>query len=179
MSVTLSLIFGYAATVAAIIGFQLKKQHQIIISQFFSNSLVALSYIVLDISKIAGGITCLVGAAQTLINFLYLKKDKTPPKGITLIFLAAYIGASVLSLSLAPAVSIPYDLLPLLGSFAFLIGVSTKNSTATRYWFLANIIIWILYDVLATPIAVANLVTHTCILISVVVGIIRYDILKK
>ncbi len=179
MSATLSLIFGYAATVAAIIGFQLKKQHHIIISQFFSNSLVALSYIVLDLSKITGGITCLVGAAQTLINFFYLKKDKTPPKGLTLVFLAAYIGASVLTLSLAQSVSIPYDLLPLLGSFAFLIGVSTKNSTATRYWFLANIIIWIVYDAAAAPVAVANLVTHTCILISVIVGIVRYDILKK
>lgn len=31
----------------------------------------------------------------------------------------------------------------------------------------------------ATPVAVANLVTHICILISVVVGIVRYDILKK
>ena len=179
MSVTLSLIFGYAATVAAIIGFQLKKQHHIIISQFFSNSLVALSYIVLDISKIAGGITCLVGAAQTLINFFYLKKDKTPPKGLTLVFLAAYIGASVFALSVADAIRFPYDLLPLLGSFAFLIGVSTKNSTATRYWFLANIIIWIVYDAAAAPVAVANLVTHTCILISVIVGIVRYDILKK
>ncbi len=179
MSTTLSLIFGYAATVAAIIGFQLKKQHHIIISQFFSNALVALSYIVLDLSKITGGITCLVGAAQTLINFYYLKQDKTPPKGITLAFLAAYIGASVLSLSLAQSVAIPYDLLPLLGSFAFLIGVSTKNSTATRYWFLANILIWIVYDFAATPVAVANLVTHTCILISVVAGIVRYDILKK
>ena len=179
MSLTLSLIFGYAATVAAIIGFQLKKQHHIIISQFFANSLVALSYIVLDVSKIAGGVTCLVGAAQTLINFLYLKKDKTPPKGITFVFLAAYIGASVLTLSLAQTISIPYDLLPLLGSFAFLVGVSTKNSTATRYWFLANIIIWLVYDAAATPVAVANLVTHICILISIIVGIIRYDILKK
>lgn len=176
----MSLIFGYAATVAAIIGFQLKKQHHIIISQFFANSLVALSYIVLDISKIAGGVTCLVGAAQTFINFLYLKKDKTPPKGITLVFLAAYIGASVLTLSLSPqTASIPYDLLPLLGSFAFLISVSTKNSTATRYWFFANIIIWIVYDAAASPVAVANLVTHICILISIIVGIVRYDILKK
>ena len=97
---------------------------------------------------------------------------------MTLVFLAVYIGASVLALSLAQSISILYDLLPLLGSFAFLIGVSTKNSTAIRYYFLANIIIWIAYDA-AAPVAVANLVTHICISISVIVGIVKCDILKK
>ncbi len=174
----MSQIFGYAATIVSIIGFQLKKQWQIILSQFFSNAFVALSYLFLGVSKMSGGAVCMVGALQTLTNFFYLKKEKTPPRVLTGIFLAAYVAAAVFALCIAETVRIPYDLLPLLGSLVFLIGVSIKNSTATRFLFLANMLIWIAYDVMATPIATANMVTHLCILISVVVGILRYDVKK-
>ncbi len=175
----MSQIFGYAATIVSIIGFQLKKQWQIILSQFFSNAFVALSYLFLGLKKMSGGAVCLVGALQTLTNFFYLKKEKTPPRALTGVFLALYVAASVFTLYIAETVKVPYDLLPLFGSLIFLIGVSIKNSTATRFLFLANMLVWIAYDVMAAPIAIANMVTHLCILISVVVGIVRYDIIKK
>lgn len=174
----MSQVFGYAATIISIIGFQLKKQWQIILSQFFSNAFVALSYLFLGVEKMSGGAVCLVGAIQTLTNFFYLKKEKTPPRVLTVIFLAAYVVAAVFTLCIAETVKVPYDLLPLFGSLVFLVGVSIKNSTATRFLFLANMLIWISYDVMATPIATANMVTHLCILMSVVVGIFRYDVKK-
>ena len=175
----LSLIFGYIATVTSIIGFQLKKQKQIIISQFIANAFVALSYFFLGPEKMAGGAICMVGAVQTLVNYMFIKNNNLPPKKITAGFLVAYTAAFVLTIYIAGSFAFPYDVLPFAGSLIFLLAVSTNNSKLTRMLFFANITIFILYDCISTPIATANLLTHICILISVIVGIVRYDILKK
>ena len=175
----ISLIFGYAATIIAIIGFQLKKQWQIILSQCLSNLLVALSYMVLDISRMTGGAVCLVGAIQTFINYLYFRRDMLPPKALKFIFLIAYLGASALVLSLAGTINVPYDLIPPFASVIFLLGVSTSVPRTTRFLFFINIVLWVVYDALAKPMAIANLFTHVCILISLATSIIRFDLLKK
>ncbi len=176
---TLSLIFGYTATALAIIGFQLKRQWQIILSQSISNLLVALSYIVLDISNMAGGIVCMVGALHTFINFLFFRRDRMPPKVIKYIFLILYLSSAAFTIYLAGKVNFPYDFIPPVASIFFLLGVSTKNPKTTRALFFVNILFWIAYDLLASPIALANLCTHLLTFTSLVAGIIRYDILKK
>ena len=176
---TLSLIFGYTATALSILGFQLKKQWQIILCQSISNLLVALSYIVLDISNMAGGIVCMVGALHTFINFLFFRRDKMPPKVIKYIFLILYLSSSAFTIYLAGAVNFPYDFIPPVASIFFLLGVSTKTPKTTRKLFFVNILFWNAYDLLASPIALANLCTHLLTLASLVAGIVRYDILKK
>ncbi|MBQ3115075.1 MAG: YgjV family protein [Clostridia bacterium] len=178
MLTTLSLIFGYIATAAAMVGFQLKKQSQIIISQMVSNSFIALSYFMLGTTKMAGGFACVVGALQTLINYFYLRKKKNPKKYITAIFFFGYVASFVVTAYLAQQVVLPNDLLPLIGSMIFVFAVSIQNSTATRIMFFFNMLIWITFDCIATPVATANLITHICILISVIVGFLRYDLLK-
>ena len=75
--------------------------------------------------------------------------------------------------------NLPYDLLPLLGSAFFVVGVSVKKAKTTRAFFFFNTLVWILYDVLASPVAVGNLITHLAIMASVILGILRYDILKR
>ena len=176
---TLSLIFGYTATALSIIGFQLKKQWQIILSQSISNLMVALSYIVLDSSNMAGGIVCMVGALHTFINFLFFRRDQMPPKVIKYIFLLLYLSSAAFTIYLAGSVNFPYDFIPPAASIFFLLGVSTKNPKITRSFFFVNILFWITYDLLASPIALANLCTHLLTFASLVAGIIRYDILKK
>ena len=179
MLTTLSLIFGYVATAAAIVGFQLKKQSHIIISQMISNTFVALSYFLLGPTKMAGGFACFVGALQTLTNYFYLRKNQNPKKYITVIFFFGYVASFIVTAYLAQKVTLPNDLLPLIGSMIFLFAVSIQNSTVTRILFFLNMLVWITFDCIATPVATANLVTHICILISVIVGFVRYDILKK
>lgn len=175
----ISLILGGASTVAAVIGMQLKKQWQIVLSQCISNLLVACSYFFLDLSKMSGAIICIIGALQTFINFLFLKKKQGPPKLVTAFFLLAYIVASFVVANISGNMRIPYDFLPMLGSVFFLLGVSTKSATTARYMFFFNILVWITYDLMAEPIAYGSLLTHTCIFISVVTGIIRYGFSKK
>lgn len=176
---TLSLIFGYIATALAIIGFQLKKQWQIILSQSISNLMVALSYIVLDISNMSGGIVCIIGALHTFINFLFFRKDRMPPKIIKYLFLILYLSSAAFTISLAGEVHFPYDFIPPVASIFFLLGVSTKKPRITRSLFFVNILFWIAYDLIASPIAIANLSTHILTFASLLAGIIRLDILKK
>lgn len=179
MLITLSLIAGYIATIASVAGFQLKTQKNIIISQSIANALVAISYFLLGPSKMAGGAACAVGTIQTLVNYFYFRRNKTPHKFITVIFFFCYVASSALTIHLAGTLNFPNDLLPLLGSLVFLFAVSTPNPTVTRILSFVNMLIWLTFDCLVTPIAVANLVTHICITISVIVGLFRYDILIK
>lgn len=175
----ISNIFGYAGTLVAVIGFQLKKQSKIIIFQFLANLLVALSYLALGGTKMAGGAVCFVASIQTFINYLYFRKDNSPPKIITVVSLFVYVAVSAVTVYLSGNMTVFYAWIPLLGSIIYMAAVSTQNSTLTRFLFLLNMLVWITYDVISQPIAVANLVTHICILISILLGIFRYDLRQK
>lgn len=179
MTIMISLVLGGAGTVASVVGFQLKKQKHIVFSQFLANLLVALSYLALEWSKMAGGLVCLLGAIQSLITFLFLQKGKDAPKALPVMALVCYAAATLLTIVLSGSTNYFYDLLPLMGSFCFALGIGAGKESISRRWFFVNTAIWILYDCLAAPIALANLVTHLLIMISVVLGIVRYDILKK
>lgn len=174
----ISEILGYASTLASVVGFQLKKQWQIVVAQLFANVLVALSYLWLGPEQMVGGIVCLAGAAQTFVNFLYYKKGKTPSGLSVAIFFVVYAFASGIPMLFMESIKIPYDLLPFLGSVAFLFAISAKNASITRWLFVLNVSIWIVYDAVSSPIAMGALVSHSCILVSLILGILRYDIFK-
>ncbi len=174
----ISQLFGYAATLASVVGFQLKKQWQIVVAQLFANVLVALSYIFLDPGQMVGGIVCLAGAVQTFVNFLYYKKGKTPSGLSVAIFFVVYALASGIPMIFAESIKIPFDLLPFFGSVAFLFAISAKNASITRWLFVLNVVIWIVYDAFSSPVAVGALVSHSCILFSLILGILRYDIFR-
>lgn len=175
----LSNVFGYGGTLFSVIGFQLKKQSHIIVCQFVANLLVALSYFALGASKVAGGAVCFVGAIQTFVNYLYFRKNSNPPNLVTVLALIAYIAASVSTIYLSGNIAVLCAWIPLLGSMIFMVAVSTSNSTLTRFLFLVNMCVWITYDTISQPVAIANLITHVCILISVVIGIFRHDLKPK
>lgn len=174
----ISQILGYGSTLASVVGFQLKKQWQIVISQLFANALVALSYLFLGPGQMIGGIVCFAGALQTFVNFLYYKKGKTPSKLSIVIFFVVYALASGIPMLFMESVKIPYDLLPFFGSVSFLFAISAKNASVTRWLFVVNVAIWILYDAISSPLALGALVSHSCILCSLILGILRYDIFK-
>ncbi len=174
----ISQILGYLSTLASVVGFQLKKQWQIVISQLFANTFVGLSYLFLSPEQMIGGIVCFAGAAQTFVNFLYFKKGKTPSKLSVVIFFIVYALSSGIPMLFAESIKFPYDFLPFLGSVFFLFAISAKNASVTRWLFVLNVAVWIVYDIISVPFAVGALVSHSLILGSLILGILRYDILK-
>lgn len=174
----LSLIFGYAGTVTSIVSMQLKCQKYILLSQAFANGLGALSYLFLGGNSMMAGTGMVLGAVQCLVNYLYIKSRKLLPKYIPVVFLLLSVLNSAVHLLASGAFRFPVDLIPVSCALLFVIGVTMKKPGATRLFFLANASLWIVYDLLVRPVAQANLVTHIVVVLSVVIGIVRYDILN-
>lgn len=175
----LSLIFGYAGTLTSIVSMQLKQQKHLLLSQVFANGLGALSYLFLGGDSMMAGTGMVLGTIQCLINYAYIRNEKLLPKFIPGLFLLMSALNSVIHISVSGAFHFPVDLIPVSCSLLFVIGVAMKNTTTTRLFFLANASLWIVYDLMVQPIAKANLITHIVVVLSVGVGIVRYDILKR
>lgn len=174
----LSLVLGYIGTVISIISMQIRKQKNIIFSQFLSNLLMALSYITLGGNSMMAGTGSLIGSVQCLINYFYIKKDKLPHRVLPIIFLGFSFLNCVINIYYAGKFNFPTDLIPLCCAILFVLGVNVKKSSITRVLFLFNASLWVIYDIMVVPIATANLVTHIFVVISVLIGILRYDIFK-
>lgn len=117
-----------------------------------------------------------MGAIQCLINYIYTKREKLPPKLLPCFFLLMNILNSAAHIFASMIFNFPVDLIPVSCSLLFVIGISVKKASATRLFFLANSALWVAYDLMVHPIAQANLMTHIVVVLSVVIGIIRYDI---
>lgn len=172
----LSLIFGYAGTITSVVSLQLKHQKHILLSQVFANGFGALSYLFLGGDSMMAGTGMILGAIQCLINYIYIKNIKLLPKLIPYLFLLMNALNSAVHIFSSNTFNFPVDLIPVSCSLLFVIGISVKKASATRLFFLANSVLWVVYDLMVCPIAQANLMTHIVVVLSVIVGIIRYDI---
>lgn len=175
----MSLIFGYAGTVTSIVSMQLKRQEHILLSQFFANGFGALSYLFLGGDSLMAGTGMVLGTIQCLMNYLYIRNRKPAPQFVPGLFLLLSVLNSIVHISASGVFRFPVDLIPVGCSLLFVAGVAMKKAAATRLFFLANASLWIVYDFAVRPVAQANLLTHIVVVLSVVIGIVRYDILKK
>ena len=175
----LSLIFGYAGTVTSIVSMQMKRQKHILLSQALANGFGALSYLFLGGDSMMAGTGMILGAVQCLVNYIFLQSGKPLPKGIPGFFLLLSVLNSAVHILASGVFRFPVDLIPVSCALLFVVGVTMKRAAATRLFFLANASLWIAYDLMVRPVAQANLVTHIVVVLSVAVGIVRYDIIRE
>ncbi len=171
----LSNIAGYLGTAAAILGFQVKKREGLLACQIASNLLVSLSFLFLF--QLAGGSICFIATGHTIVNYCLAKRNKVPTWQLNALFLLLYLAASVYSWVTAEQFLFPVDVFPFICAVLFLLAITFTNGKVIRLLFLANAVLWILYDLFGATFAAANLVTHILVLLSNVIAIIRYDVI--
>lgn len=153
-------------TIAAILSMQFKSMKPVLWCQILSNLLCATTFILLD--AFSGSIICLIAIVQCLVIFAYNTKDRKPPLAVILGFILLYIAASVfLFQSFA-------DIFSAMAAVIFAIGMTQKKASAARLWYVANPLFWIVYDLFSM--AYGNIITHSLIFISTLIGIIRLDL---
>ena len=172
-----SLIIGYMGTLAAVVSYQMNKRQWILILQCVANALVAASYLLQEGAKLSGALICLIAAVHTVVNYGLDRKGKKPPIPVTLLFGLAYTGATVWTMWQSGHFSVT-ELLPWICALLFVSAITLPRESDSRKCFFFNGVLWIVYDVMGT-LSMANLITHICVLVSVVVGIFRLDIQKK
>lgn len=171
MNNTIGQIVSIIALVFSVSSVQFKDVKHVLIGQILANLSTSLSFWFLG--GLSGAWICIVAAVQTLIMYIANKKGiSVKSRNILLaFFLAAYIVGTILVYqSWADIVSCTCSLL-------FVMSIVQTDTRIFRMFISANSFLWIVYD-LSTG-AYINAVTHTILLGSLVLAMIRLDRKKK
>ena len=156
--------------VLAFISFQQNKSRGILLFQILANTAFVFHFIFLGAPE---------GAAMNLIsltrNFVFYQKDrhiKSADNQFWLyMFTAVTIAAGIITwkswLSLLPTIGM------VLSGFA----LYSKNPRTNRLVFFPSSPLWLIYDILSH--SIAGTITEIFSLISLIIAIVRFDILKK
>ena len=166
MEFIIAQIISVLTTVTAVLSMQFKGVKPILICQILSNLFCATTFVLLG--AYSGCVICLVAIVQCLIVFAYDVKKVKPPLWIIVTFILLYVAVSaVLFQSFA-------DIFSAMGAVFFAIGMVQKKSSATRRWYFASPICWIVYDLFSA--AYGNILTHGIIFVSTLLAIVRLDL---
>ena len=166
MEFILAQVISILTTVTAVLSMQFKGIKPILLCQILSNLFCATTFILLG--AYSGCVICLVAIVQCLIVFAYDTKKVKPHRVVIFLFILLYIAVSaVLFQSFA-------DVFSAMGAVFFAVGMVQRTSSATRRWYFANPICWIVYDLFSG--AYGNILTHGIIFVSTLLAIIRLDL---
>ena len=157
-------IIGLLTTVVAVISAQCKNMTMILVLELVANLLVALSYILLG--GFSGSYVCLIACVQTGISYVYAKKSKKMSNWLTVIFIVAYIVASL------AAYRRPADVLSGIAAVTFALAVAQSKAAGYRVFMSTNSLLWIIYDLVIG--AFTMIITHGLLLVSLIIAMIRY-----
>ena len=164
---TLAFILSTLGTVCICIPPLLKGKNMkvILLLVFLTNVLIATSYILTGAYN--GAASCCVGAVQTIINYFFERKNKEIPKWLIAIYAVAFIVVNLLVFTKMT------DILALLASLVFIIGISQKSGKPYRFWTMVNTALWILYD--SITLSFGPLSTHAIQMATILTGIVMHD----
>lgn len=171
-------IFGIIGMICNILVFQQKTHKRVLIWQFFAASVFAVNYFMLG--AVVGGMLNLAGALRSVVFFF---KEKTNANSVW--WLAFFICAFAISYPLAFFVfgtapttkNLIIELLPVVAMIVATISLRLGSARAVRGLGLISSPMWLTYNCFSGSIgAIASEILN---LISIIVGIIRFDIRKN
>ena len=151
---------------------QMKTMKMILLFEVITNLLASTNYLLLGGD--AGAIVSVLAILQSLVLFLYNKKEKTPHIAMTAIFISLYLACSTYSLITKADVM---ELIPALGAVCFAMALVQKSPFRYRLWGVGNSLLWVVYDVYTA--SYVMMLVHLGILASVIVALIRIDGILK
>ena len=169
---------GIVAMVFNILSYQGKKQSTVITLQLFGASLFAINFFMLGAT--VGGIMNLMAAFRAIV-FVNKKRFKAESVWWLIIFITMFVTAYVLTFTVFGKTFTPInaliELLPIIAMTVSTIGFRNGSAKAIRYWGLIGSPSWLVYNI--CNFAIGAIICEVVSLISIIVGIIRYDIKKK
>lgn len=162
-------ILGLIGIIINIIGIQLKNKKSILIAFLLANLSFALCFVFLK--SYSGSLICFVAAIQTLINYLFEKKNKKFPLYLIIIFILVSLTCGFLTYKTLK------DLLPVACSLLYTTCIIQYKESNIRVLTLINIILWTIYDFIVGAYTAG--INDIMLIVSTVIAIIRYDVIGK
>ena len=170
-------IFGISGMICNIITFQQKSHKRIVLWQFFSSLSFALNYFLLG--AIVGGMLNIVGIVRAAV-FFFKEKTNANSKGWLIFFILAFASSYPLAFiafeKKASLFNLIIEVLPVIAMILATVSLRLGSAKAVRGLGLFCSPLWLIYNCVSGSIgAMASEILN---LISIVVGIIRFDIKK-
>lgn len=135
------------------------------------NIIAGLSYIIGG-NGINGALSCFLGGAIAIINYLFERKNIKIPNWLICIYSAAFVGVNIF----VGGINIP-TAIAIVACMCYVVAIAQKKPNIYRLWIFGNSLLWCIYDIIAE--AYNGLVVHVVILTFSVAGIIINDMIKK
>lgn len=171
-------IFGIIGMIFNLLVFQQKTHRGVTMCQFFAAITFALNYLMLG--AFVGGILNLVGALRAAVFYF---KEKTHANHIAwlIIFILAFASSyplTFLAFGTKPTVqNLIIEVLPVVAMIIITVSLRLGSAKAVRFMGLFSSPMWLTYNCFSGSIgAIASEILN---LISMVVGIIRFDIKRE
>ncbi len=171
-------IFGIMGMICNILVFQQKTHRGVLIWQFFAAATFCVNYFMLG--AVVGGMLNLVGALRAVVFFF---KEKTRANSVAwlIIFICAFAVSYPLTFFAFGTEMTPknliIELLPVIAMIIATISLRLGSAKAVRDLGLLSSPMWLVYNCFSGSVgAIASEILN---LISIVVGIIRFDIKKS
>lgn len=165
---TISQLIGFAGTIVSFIMFQQNKRRRIIGCQILSTSLFAIHYILLG--AFTGAALNAIAITRSIVFYNNDKKWAKSP-----VWLWFYIVVSIVAGLLTWESW--YSILPAIALVLTTVANWMKSETKIRLISFPNSPCWLIYNAITG--SVAGVITECIVMSSLIIGIVRYDILKK
>ena len=171
-------IVGGVGMVLNLIVFQQKTHKGVLMCQFFAALVFAVSFFMLG--GYCGAILNLVGAARSGIFYF---KDKTHANSVVwfVIFILAFAASYPLTFFVfntkMTVTNLIIEALPVIAMIIITISLRIGSAKAVRFMGLFSSPMWLIYNIFT--VAITAIASEILNLISMVVGIIRFDIKHK
>lgn len=170
MSFYIAQFFAAVSMIFGVVSFQVKDMKKILICQLGANGFLILNYALLG--GISGAGIAFVAVIQSVVIFLYDRKDKKMPVPAVVGFMLLYVLISAMTFEGL------IDFLPCIAALCFAVSLLQKGPAGYRRCMLLNILLWIVYDLSVQ--AYMSIAGRIILLISIISAMIRYDLkLKK
>lgn len=167
LAVTLSVLGTVCISVSSLL--KGKNMRLILLLVFLCNALIATSYFLTGAFN--GAVSCSVGAAMSIINYFFEKKNKPIPMWLIAVYAVAFVAVNLLVFTQLA------DVLALLGALTLVVGLCQKSGRKYRFWSLVNTVLWITYDIIT--LSFGPLSTHAILLVTILAGMVMHDRKKK
>lgn len=162
-------ILGILGSASNIISMQLKKKQHILICFILAGVLFTGSYLLLN--GYSGAIVCLIATLQTGLSYIYDRKNKELPKWLIIIFFILSTLGGVLTYQNI------LDIFAILAGVTYTWSIIQKQEKYIRLITLSNSALWFIYDIFIK--AYSTCISDAIIILSTLIGIIRFDVLKN
>lgn len=173
---------GFFGTAMNILSFLQKKQRTIIIFQLFGSLLFTVHYLLLGLSQGVILVGFILNAIGILRGFVFSHMDwfKADHPAWMIGFISTYIAGYVLIFTVFGTEPTPYnfiaEIFPILGTSTLTISYRMKTAKRLRLLCLFNSAAWLTYNVMIF--SLAGIVCEVFCVVSIIVGIIRWDLRK-